>query len=108
MKRFLIKCPLCGKVDSIEKSNNTYNCSYCNSTNLISECKIKNIDDENRELDYLLLALKRSVLANNKNLINKYIKIILEKDKSNSFALYLNAGNDIVKKNILLNIIFLI
>lgn len=103
MKRFLIKCPLCGKVDSIEKSNNTYNCSYCNSTNLISECKIKNIDDENRELDYLLLALKRSVLANNKNLINKYIKIILEKDKSNPFALYLNGENDIVKKDILLN-----
>lgn len=96
MKKIHVQCPICNKVDKIEEKKE-YICSYCSSENKIYECKIKNIKDENREIEYLECCYKKAIISYNKEKTQKYLNILLNKDKNNQLVRYFML-NDINEK----------
>ena len=62
MKKIHVQCPICNKIDKIEETKE-YICSYCLSKNKLSDCKIKNIKDENRDIEYLEECFKKSIIS---------------------------------------------
>lgn len=102
MKKIHVKCPICDKIDKIENTHE-YKCSYCLSEHKVYECKIQNIKEENREIEYLEECFKKSILTYDKTKANKYIKLILNKDSGNYLINYYTIEENDKKIEYLLN-----
>lgn len=89
MKRKLVICPICGKINKI-KTDNIYNCSFCGHEHYINECSIIGVNESNREIEYIENCFEMSILASNSKNIEKYKQILLKKDNNNFYANYYN------------------
>lgn len=104
MKRKVVICPICGKINKIVDSQRNYQCTYCKKESFINESEILN--ETTRDLEYIENCFKNSILANDYKNIEKYSKVLLNKENNNVYASYYNIMDiekriDYLKNNII-------
>ncbi len=91
MKRKVVVCPICGKINKIINGQKNYRCTYCKNESSINESEVLN--ETNRDLEYIENCFKNSVLASDYKNIEKYTKVLLNKESNNIYANYYNLLN---------------